>query len=484
MILVFLWNGGRIMYDVLIIGAGICGSFLAYDLSHYNMKVAVVEREHDVANEVTMANSAIIHAGYDPKEGTLKAKLNVQGARMYEQICKDIEADYVKPGALVVAKNEGEIALLKELKEQGDRRGVRSEIVYREALMEIEPNLADGIIAALSVPDTAIIYPWQTAIHLMEHAMLNDVDVFLDHEVMQIKQLEEGYQVITNTDTFTCRCIINAAGLGAAKIAACLGEHPYDITYKRGQYFVLSKLAKGFTNHIVYPVPTSKGKGVLAVPTTHGNTLLGPTAEIIEDEDLSVSSEGLAYVKEHLQTMMKNIPYQEVIRSYSGIRPCGNNGDFYIQESSEHAKFFHVACIDSPGLASAPAISRYVIEELLSKYFTFEKKEEYQKRRPSMICANMSIEERTALIKEQPAFGTMICRCEKISEGEILDVIHRPCGATSIKGIKKRIRPGMGKCQGGFCEVEVAKILARELHIPLCEVLYDQRDTMLGKEVK
>lgn len=472
------------MYDVMIIGAGICGSFLAHDLSKLELRVAVLDREHDVANEVTMANSAIIHAGYDPKEGTLKAKLNVEGARMYEEICKSIGADYQKIGAYVLAKNEEELEILKQLKKQGDARGVQSAFLEQEELHKQEPNVAKQMFAALSFPDTAIIYPWQTAIHLMEEAVLNGVDLFLDEEVMAIKKLENGFEVQTATQTYETKVLINAAGLGAENIAHMLNEAPYTLHYKRGQYFVLSKLAKGFVNHILYPVPTQKGKGVLAVPTTHGNTLLGPTAEYIKEEDLSVSADGLAYVKEHVEEMLTNVPYQEVIRSYSGIRPCGNDGDFYIQDSSEHSGFIHVACIDSPGLASAPAISKYTIDKFVKNHVSLLPKKTYKRRKPSVVCAGMNKEQRNALIKQDPAFGRMICRCEKISEGEILDCIHRPCGARSIKGVKKRIRPGMGKCQGGFCEVEVAKILARELHIPLQEVLYDQMDTQLGEEVK
>lgn len=472
------------MYDVIIIGAGICGSFLAHDLSKAELKVAVVEREHDVANEVTMANSAIVHAGYDPKEGTLKAQLNVLGASMYEKICKEIGADYQKIGAYVLAQSPEEITILEQLKKQAHKRGITAQMLTQAEIQNEEPNVSQNIIAALSIPDTAIIYPWQVSIHLMEEAILNGVELFLDEEVLNIVKNKTGFQIQTNKQTLEAKVVINAAGLQAAKIAAMLDEHPYEITYKRGQYYVLSKLAKGFVKHIVYPVPTKKGKGVLAVPTTHGNTLLGPTAEWIEDEDTSVSAEGLAYVKEHVAQMLDNVPYQEVIRSYSGIRPCGNQGDFYIQDSKENTGFIHVACIDSPGLASAPAISAYTIEHFVSNYFDLTPKKKYQKRRASIVCANMSEEERNACIQQTPSFGRMICRCEGISEGEILDVIHRPCGATSIKGIKKRIRPGMGKCQGGFCEVEVAKILARELQIPLQEVVYDHLDTKLGEEVK
>lgn len=472
------------MIDVCVIGAGICGSFLAYDLSHYEGEFVVLEKEHDIANGITMANSAIVHAGYDPEEGTLKAKLNVEGAHRYPVVTKEIGADYQVCGAYVVATEKAQKEQLMKLYQQGTRRGVRCNIIDQDELRKAVPHICKQAIAALSVPDTAIINPWEVAIDLMECAILNGVKLYLDEEVMTITKQEGYYEIQTTTMSLQAKKIINAAGLGAERIAELIeGSSPFHMQIKRGQYYVLSKQAKSLCDHVIYPLPNKLGKGVLCVPTTHGNTLLGPSAEMIEEEDNGTTQEGLAYVKQQVSQLMEDVPFHEVIRSYSGLRPCGNHQDFYIEESKTHPGVIHLGCIDSPGLASAPAISRYVIDEFLPTIKQNEKTR-YQKREQQICCATMSEEEHSALIKEQPAYGHIICRCEKISEGEILDSIRRVCGASSIKGVKKRVRPGMGRCQGGFCEVEVAKILARELNIPCSQVLYDSLDSALGEEAK
>lgn len=472
------------MIDVCIIGAGICGSFLAYDLSHYEGKFVVLEKEHDLANGITMANSAIVHAGYDPKEGTLKAKLNVQGAKRYPKVTKEIGAAYQKIGAYVVANDEAQRPLLEQLLAQGRRRGVRCELLDQEALKEVEPNCTSKAIAALSVPDTAIITPWEVAINLMECAVLNGVRCYLDQEVISITRHDGYYEVKTNMMCLQTKKIINAAGLGAEHIAQMVeGVSPFHVELKRGQYFVLSKQAKDLVHSIIYPLPNALGKGVLYVPTIHGNVLLGPSAEIIQQEDNGTTKDGLVYVKEQISNLIEHVPMQEIIRTYSGLRPCGNNQDFYIEESKLSPGVIHLGCIDSPGLASAPAISEYVISQFLDS-MKLVKKNQYIKRKPSIHMAELSMDEQRQIIKQDPAFAHIICRCEKISEGEILDCIRRPCGARSIKAVKKRARCGMGKCQGGFCEVEVAKLLVRELHIPLSEVVYDGPQSTLGKEVK
>lgn len=473
------------MFDVCIIGAGIVGSFLAYDLSHYEGSVAVIEKEHDVANQISIANSAIIHAGYDPQIGTLKGELNVLGARRYPQVCEELQVAYQKIGAFVVANEETQREQLETLRKRGEMRGIRCEIIEKAQLHEEEEHLNQNAVAALSVPDTAIITPWEVAIALMESAILNGTKLYLDEEVCAIKALTKGYQITTNKQVLCAKTIINAAGLGAEKIAEMIeGQAPFHIQVKRGEYYVLSKHAKDFVHHILYPLPSKQGKGVLCVPTIHGNLLLGPNAEEIPQVDNSTTSAGLTQVREQLEALVSQVPYQEVIRSYSGLRPCGNSNDFYIKESSTHPGIIHLGCIDSPGLASAPAISEYVIANFLMPKHTFVKKKSYQQRKKQIRCEQLSKEERNALIKQQPAYGHIICRCENISEQEIVDCIHRPCGARSIKGVKKRVRPGMGRCQGGFCEVEVAKILARELHIPLTQVLYDNEQSALGEEVK
>lgn len=472
------------MYDIVIIGAGICGSVLAHDLSKYDVKVGVIDRQGDVANEVSMANSAIVHAGYDPEEGSLKAKLNIMGAKRYPALCEEIEADYQRCGAFVMASGKMQEESLSVLYERCCQRDIKAKLIDGDELRTYEPHVKATITQALTVPDTAIIYPWQVAINCMEEAMLNGVKLFLREEVTSIVKQENGYRIASAHQHWDAHYVINAAGCGAEQIAQMIGPSPFTITPKKGEYYVLSKLASEYVKHILYPVPTALGKGVLVLPTTHGNILLGPNAQVCEQGDLATSQTGLAYVKQHVNEMMDDVPYQEIIRSYSGLRPSGNHGDFYIGPAKEDDHFLHIACIDSPGLASAPGIAQYVIETYLSKHFKLCKKEQYQKRRPSIRCADMKQEDVHRLIQQEPSFGQLLCRCEQVSKGEILDVINRPCGATSIKGVKKRIRAGMGKCQGGFCEVEVAKVLAEALQIPLSDVLYDQEISTLGEVSK
>ncbi len=472
------------MYDVMIIGAGIIGSFIARDLSRYNLKICLLDKENDVANATTMANSAIVHTGYDPEEGTLKGKLNVVGARMYREICEELGADYLECGALVVACSEEEAEALKELKRKADLRGIKAEILAREELLKMEPNLSEHVIAGMDVPETAVVYPWEVANFLVEDAMNNGVELRLGEDVTEIERQTDCFEVVTNKGKYSAKLVINSAGCNSQKIANMIGDNPFEITPRKGQYYVLSKLAKDFVNKIIYPMPTKLGKGVLAIPTTHGNTLLGPNSELCELDDLATSKEGLNFMNENLTKIVRNVPYGEIIRSYAGIRACGNHNDFYIDFSDKYRNFIHLGAIDSPGIASAPAISRYVIDELVSEVIRLESKVEVVPFEKHVVMRKLSNEERNQYIKRNPQYGDVVCKCEKISYQEIVDAIHCNNGARTIKGVKKRVRPGMGRCQGGFCEVEVAKILSKELGIPLTEVQYDQDDSKLGELMK
>lgn len=466
------------MKKIVIIGAGLTGSFLAHKLSHFDVELTVIDRQHDIANETSMANSAIVHTGYDPEDGTLKALLNVRGANLYPSICVDLHCDYNRCGAFVVARADEENAL-QELYHRAKKRHIDVEMMNGEQARKLELNLHDEITRVMSVPQTAIIYPWQVAIALMEEAVLNGCTLKLSEEVQNIEK-KERFIITTNQAIYQADYVLNAAGCGAEHIAAMLEDKvPFEITLKKGQYFVLSKQAKGFVNHIIYPTPTKKGKGVLCVPTTHGNTLLGPTSEVENTEDIGTSLEGMNFIRERLSHMMNHIPYQEIIRSYSGLRATGNHNDFYIQESKEYKHFIHIACIDSPGLASAPAICEYVYDMFLV-HADLALKDTFIRRSIPVVMNDLTLNEKQKKIKENSKYGHIVCRCENISKQEIIDAIHRPCGARSIKGIKKRVRPGMGFCQGGFCEPVVAKILAEELHMPLSDVIYDGAESKLG----
>ena len=325
----------------------------------------------------------------------------------------------------------------------------------------------------------------------MEEAIINGVDLHLGEAVNHIEKVNEHFVIMTDKTKYEAKYVINAAGIYADSIYQMVSSRTdqfFTITPRKGEYFVLDKTKQPLVERIIYPVPSSKGKGVLVVPTTHGNILLGPNSDVIENKEGNNNTKvALDYVKQEISKTVKNVPMDQVIRTFAGLRPTGNTGDFVIEEANDVSGFINVACIESPGLASAPAIAEYVIEHILSRKddVNLVKKNSFQKRKPMIHLADLSKEEKAQLVKENKTFGGVVCRCEQITEGEILDVIHRPLGATTVKGVKKRIRPGMGRCQGGFCEPLVVEILARELGITPLEVKLDNEgSTMLIAETK
>lgn len=469
------------MYDIIIIGAGITGASIAHQLAKYDVKVLVLEKDNEASNGVSKANSAIIHAGNDPVPGTLKAKLNVKGNKMVPEICRELNVDFNQIGSLTVAFSDEEVETLHELYERGIQNGVDTlQLLDREELLKMEPNLSDNVIKGLYAPTTGILAPWDLVYAQLENAIYNGTEVKLNQEVVSIKKVDDHFEVITTTDRFEGRYVINAAGLYTEKITRMVTDNPgFKMKPTRGQYYVLDRDADGYVNHIVYPVPSSKGKGVLVVPTIHGNILLGPTADLIDEIDnTETTREGFTYIRENLARMMKNnIPYRSNIRTFSGIRPKTDRGDFIIEEVAGVSNFFQAAGIESPGLASSPAIAEYMISLIQAKE-TFKPRENYRVYRQNPVRVNqLSPEEANELIKQNPLYGRIICRCESITEGEIVDQIHRPLPATTLDGIKRRTRPGAGRCQGGFCQPLVLKILARELGKKPIDILLDQKNS-------
>ncbi|HAX73311.1 MAG TPA: FAD/NAD(P)-binding oxidoreductase, partial [Firmicutes bacterium] len=407
----------------------------------------------------------------------LKAKLNVAGSQQYPALCKDLQVDYQQIGSLTVATCEDQVQVLKELQKRAEQNGVHVELLSKDEVHTLEPNLSTHIIAGLHAKQTAIIYPWEVAIAAMEEAMLNGVKLHLNTVVQAINYESDHYVIGTNQGSMQAKLVINAAGIYADEVGKLLNaDLNFNIQARRGTYFVLDKDFDQI-KHVIYPTPTHKGKGVLVIPTTHGNTLIGPDSEFIERKgDVATTVEGFQYIKEQLKELIPNFPNANVIRSFTGLRAVGNTGDFYITPDEHYKTFIHVAGIESPGLASSPAIAQYVLE-FIQNELTLTQKTNYQKRRAPIHFKNLSRDEKNKLIQHNPAFGHLVCRCEQITEGEIIDVIHRPAGATTVKGVKKRCRPGMGKCQGGFCEPLIVDILARELEIDKCDVNYDGLNT-------
>lgn len=447
------------MYDVIIIGAGITGSLIAHDLSKYNLNVLLLEKGNDVAGGATGANSAMIHSGHDPKPNTLKCKYNVLGNRMYPQLCEELKVSFKQIGAFVAATSIEEEKQLEVLAKQCIDRQIPYELLDGDKARNLEKNLSDDVTKVLSLPTTGIITPWEVTMAACEEAMLNSVELKLNYEVKTIRKDNDKFIVNNELET---KVLINCAGVHCDDITNMLRTSPYKVEAKKGEYYILDHTGEKLVSRVIYPVPTAKGKGVLAIPTIHDNILLGPNSDYIEDKEDTSTGSGLDYVKREINKTIKNIPFNKMLHNYAGLRPHIDLNDFYIQEDDQIENFIHVAGIESPGLTAAPAISMDVVENIVVPKFNATKKEHYQKRNAYVKMHEMSDEEKTELIKNNPDFGKIVCRCEKISLGEIKDCINRKCGATTIKGVKMRCRPGMGRCQGSFCEAEVFKILAQE----------------------
>lgn len=467
------------MEDIIIIGGGIIGSLIAYNCSKFDCNVLLLEKDNDIANKTSMANSAIIHAGYDPNDHTLKAEMNIRGARRYPSLCRELKVDFKQIGSLVVASDDEQIETLYRLQKQATHRGIETKIIDRNEILEMEKNISDDVKKALYCSQTGIVTPWKVAIAAMETAMANQCKCELNQEVIDIKVEDDGFVVITHDHEYRAKMVINCAGLYADKINEMV-THNKDFTIipRKGEYFVLSKNVSNFVNHVIYPTPSSKyGKGILVVPTVHGNVLLGPNAQWQEDkDDTSTSSEGLQFVRDNIPKIMKNVPFNEIIHSFSGVRPTCDRHDFIIEESSVK-NFINVAGIESPGLASAPAIAEKVLEDFVLKRFNLNKRMFFAHRVKNVVISECNDEQKARYIKQNASYGKMICRCEQVSEGEIIDCIRRKCGARSVVAVKKRVRPGMGKCQGGFCEPLIIKILARELKLDPTQVDYNGKDS-------
>ena len=457
------------MLDIIIIGAGVSGSACARELSRYKADILVLEKDEDVCCGTTKANSAIVHAGFDAKPGTLKAKLNVQGSKMMPTLAKDLDIHYERCGSLVLCMAEADMPALQKLYEKGIANGVEGlEIIGKEKLHEMEPGVSGDAVAALWAPTGGIICPFGLNYALAENAFVNGVRFRFNTEVEQITKTEKGWLVHTNRGDFEARIVINAAGVHAAHLHNQVAEEKLNIVARKGEYYLLDKQVD-VVKHTVFTLPNKMGKGVLVSPTVHGNTIVGPTAEDIPDlENTATTAAGLADAAQKAGYMIDDLPLRQVITTFSGLRAHGDRHDFVIEEAAPG--FIDCAAIESPGLSASPAIGCY-IADMVQNILHMEANPEFNGIRKGILNpASLTVEQRNALIKEQPAYGQIICRCESVSEGEILDAIHRPLGATSLDGVKRRVRAGMGRCQGGFCAPRVIDILARELGVPMTEV--------------
>lgn len=469
------------MYDVAIVGAGVVGSAIARELSKYKVNACVIERDEDVCNGTSKANSAIVHAGFDATPGTLKAQLNVRGNEMMDQLSKDLDFPFKRNGSLVVCTKKQDPALLDELLEKGKKNGVPDlRILDRDELIEMEPNLADDVVKALYAPTGAIVCPFHLTMAFAENAADNGVEFFLNTEVTDISKADDHYVIKTDKDTIEAKVVVNAAGVYADKFNNMVSNNKLEIIARRGQYMLLDKDAGTHVSHTIFQLPSKMGKGVLVTPTVHGNLLVGPTAEDIDNkEGVNTTEEGLASLGATSSQSVKNLPLRQVITSFAGLRAHEVGGDFVIGEVKDAEGFFNAAGIESPGLSSAPAIGE-MLATLVAKKLGLEEDPSFNGIRKGILNpANLSIEERNELIKKEPAYGNIICRCEMITEGEILDAIHRTLGARSLDAVKRRTRAGMGRCQSGFCSPKTMEILEREVPMSMFDVTKNGKDAKI-----
>ncbi len=471
------------MYDIAVIGGGIIGTSIIRELSKYNLKTVLIEKSSDISNGTTKANSAIIHGGYDAKEGSLMAKFNALGNPMFENLCEDLDVHFKRIGSLVVAFAEEEKEALKELYDRGIKNGIPDmEIIDQKRLREMEPNISEEGVGALFSKTAGIVDPWGLAIALAENAIENGAELKLETEVIDIKKEDEGFKIITKKGEIKAKYIVNAAGVYVDKINEMLNEPSFKINAKRGEYYVMDKELGTLVNHVIFQCPTKEGKGVLVTPTVHGNLLIGPDSEYVNNkEETLTTAEQLEYVSKTALKTSEMINYRKTITTFAGLRAEPDTGDFIIEESKTKG-FINVAGIKSPGLSAAPAIAEYVVGLLKEIDGNFVTNEEFNPKRKQVKFMELSDEEKGEIIKKDPRYGRIICRCENITEGEIVDIINRHIGAKTVDGVKKRCRPGMGRCQGGFCGPRIQEILARELKIEMKEVLKDEKGSYILTE--
>jgi len=474
------------MYDVIVIGCGITGAAAAYELSKYQLKVAVLEGENDVAQGATKANSAILHAGYDAKPGTLMAKLNVRGVELARGLCAKLDVPYRQNGAMVLGFSEEDEATLQTLYDRGVANGVKElKILTGDEARAIEPNLAPEVVAALHVPTSAVCLPWEYCLALAETAVVNGVELYLEHQVTGLTRTEDGWHVVTVQGEFDARYVINAAGVFAEEVQNMAAPAAWHIKPARGEYFLMDKGEGCRVDHTIFQCPSNVGKGVLVSPTVHGNLIVGPNSSPVEGQDVSNTAAGLNFVRSTASRSVPSVDFRQSIRNFAGVRAHADTGDFIIGEVTGAPNFFNAAGICSPGLSAAPAIAEYLVELMGKSGLELTEKEDFIDSRKRVKFNHLSAGEKAELVAREPAYGRIICRCETVSEGEIVAAIHSPIPPRSVDGVKRRVGAGLGRCQGGFCGPRVVELLCRELGLSPRDILQDKAGSyMLVEETK
>ncbi|MBQ9086470.1 MAG: NAD(P)/FAD-dependent oxidoreductase [Clostridia bacterium] len=473
------------MFDVAIIGCGVVGGMIARRLAAYDLKICMLEKENDVAMGATKANSAIVHAGFDAVEGSLKAKLNVRGSQMMKQVAEELGVKYRNNGSLVIGFNDEDRKTVEALKVRGEKNGVEGlRVLESKELHEMEPNLSDTVICALYAPTGAIICPYELCIAAIGNAMDNGAELHRNFEVCEIREEEKGYLIRSASgEEVQATYVINAAGLFADRIAEMMGDTSFHIHPRSGEYILLDKECGSMIDHTIFRTPSKMGKGILVTPTVDGNLLLGPTSTDLSDkEDNATTSAGLKkIIGEAGENLGCPLPLGKSITSFCGLRSVGDTGDFIIRPYGKRA--IQVAGVESPGLSASPAIAEYVEGLLWEMGVALTKKASYSPiRPPKHAFREGTVEEKNRMIEKDPSYGRIICRCEGVSEGEILDAIRSNPRATDIDGVKRRTRSGMGRCQGGFCGPYVMELLAREQGVPFEQITKSGKNSVMVVE--
>ncbi len=460
------------IYDSMIIGGGVVGTAIFNKLVRIGKKVALIDKASDVSTGASKANSGLVHAGYDPEPGTLKAKLNVRGSELFPKLTKRLHVPYKRTGALVVGDNK---EMIERLYERGKRNGVKElSILTREEILKLVPDLKEGNNYALYAKTAGIVSPYLLTIALADEGVLNGGKIFLEEDIKKVEREGEIFKVVTKKNTFLAKNIINSAGAGYNEVAKLLKSEEYPLTFRRGEYFVFSSTAPLDVPCTIFPLPTKLGKGVLITPTVDGNFLIGPTSEDGEDITKTTDS-GLNDIKKKAGLILNNINFKNAIREFSGVRVISGD-DFIIEKSQKQPGIINLAGICSPGLSSAPAIAEYVVELL---GYDLKEKENLKELKDYTLLKNLPLNKQKELIKGNPDYGEVVCKCEKITKGDILSALNRPLKVRSVDGIKRRTNAGMGGCQGGFCFTKVVNLILKSRKIKYEEVLKENR----GSEV-
>lgn len=466
------------MYDVAIIGAGITGCSLFYELCRYRLRVILLEKENDVSLGATKANSAIVHAGYDPPEGTLMASANVRGNAMIPELCRRLDVPYRQTGSLVLAFSQEQMKTLHELCRRGQNNGVPGlRVLNEQDARALEPNLGPQVLGALYAPSAGVVSPWELALALAQNAVQNGGELALRSAVEAVHPQSEGFTVTAGGRRLRARFLVNAAGTSAQRVARMAGDTSFEIHPSKGEYFLLDKNQGALVSRVVFQCPGKAGKGVLVAPTVHGNLIVGPNAQPAQSDDTATTAEGLAFVREAALRSAPGIEFKECIRTFAGLRAVSSEGDFILRESAQVPGLFLMAGIKSPGLTAAPALAKDMASLLERAGLTLRPQEQIVTTRRVVRFRELNDAQRAEAVRVDPNFGRVVCRCETVTEAEIINALRAPVPPVSIDGVKRRCSCGMGRCQGGFCGPRVQQIIARELGIAAKDVALD-RDGM------